>query len=101
MNRVDRPEMLLRMRADHLKRRYGLSLADYDKMYQQQIGGCAICTKRSLNSTGKRLAVDHNHRTNQVRGLLCSRCNAYLAWYEEFAAQINDYLLLTEGGGDC
>lgn len=51
---------------------FGLTPADYFAALDHQGGGCAICGNRP----GKlRLAVDHNHRTGEVRGLLCKRCN--------------------------
>lgn len=52
---------------------YGLRLGEYDEMLAAQDGVCAIC--RGLNKSGKRLAVDHDHNTGKVRGLLCTNCN--------------------------
>ncbi len=46
--------------------------ADYERMLKRQQGGCAGCGGRP---TTKRLAIDHNHKTSKVRGLLCSVCN--------------------------
>lgn len=55
-----------------LKRVYGLTQEEYDFMLEKQEGRCAICR----NKPGKRrLNVDHNHKTGQIRGLLCGRCN--------------------------
>lgn len=51
---------------------YGLGGDDYDGLLERQGGRCAICRARPRS---KRLAVDHNHATGAVRGLLCSRCN--------------------------
>jgi hypothetical protein len=61
-------------RNDKLKRIYGISYAEYLNMLEAQGGCCAIC---GTNDTGKRkaFAVDHNHETGKVRGLLCSNCN--------------------------
>ena len=58
-----------------LKRLYGLTPDDYDKMYSLQSGCCVICGKHQseLNHT---LNIDHNHITNRVRGLICQPCNA-------------------------
>lgn len=54
----------------HLKKTYGISLAQYNKLLKSQGGHCALCEK---TSDGKRsLAVDHNHETREVRGLLCN-----------------------------
>lgn len=51
---------------------YGLTADDYDVLLAAQGGRCAICRARPKS---KRLAVDHDHKTGEVRGLLCSRCN--------------------------
>ena len=58
-----------------LRRAYGISYAEYEKMLNAQNGGCAIC---GTTKTGKRKAfhVDHCHDTGRVRGLLCGNCNS-------------------------
>jgi hypothetical protein len=38
------------------------------------------------------LSVDHDHKTGKVRGLLCMRCNAELAWLEEHREEALAYL---------
>ncbi len=55
-----------------LKRVFNLTIADYDTMLEAQNGRCAICQRKPQ---ARRLAVDHNHKTGAVRGLLCTRCN--------------------------
>jgi epoxyqueuosine reductase QueG len=56
-----------------LQRKYGITAEDYSYMLEQQQGGCAICFQST--PSGRRLAVDHNHDTGEVRGLLCGSCN--------------------------
>lgn len=56
----------------HVEDTYGLSAEDYAELVRRQGGKCAIC--RAVPRS-KRLAVDHDHKTGAVRGLLCSRCN--------------------------
>lgn len=51
--------------------RYGLTLAQYDEMLQRQGGACALC-REAFESAPQ---VDHCHRTQRVRGLLCRLCN--------------------------
>jgi len=51
---------------------YGLSAEEYDRLFRLQGGRCAICRNKSRTI---RLAVDHDHQTQAVRGLLCKRCN--------------------------
>lgn len=57
--------------------RYGLTPEQYWALYEAQGGACYICQR----ATGKvrRLAVDHDHVTGYVRGLLCKPCNSILA----------------------
>lgn len=55
------------------RQKYGITLADYDRMFAEQDGLCAICFQPPTG--GRRMAVDHNHETGKVRGLLCLRCN--------------------------
>jgi len=57
-------------------KQYGISLEEYKERVDLQNGGCAICKQPC--STGQRLAVDHDHKTNVVRDLLCRRCNTVL-----------------------
>lgn len=57
----------------HLKRKYGITKEQYNSLLEKQNGCCAICDKDCLK--GIRLAVDHDHHTNEIRGLLCSYCN--------------------------
>lgn len=68
-------------RKAHLKMSYNLTLEDYDRMYEEQGGCCAICgthASAAVLGSGSRLAVDHNHETGEVRGLLCAHCNTAL-----------------------
>jgi hypothetical protein len=62
-----------------LKRKYAVDPVDIHKLLLAQGGTCAICHKPPYK---KKLAVDHNHLTGKIRGLLCTRCNigiGYLA----------------------
>lgn len=62
-------------RGRHLKRRYGITEEDFQRMLEEQGGGCAIC---GLVQHDKPLHVDHDHNTGAVRGLLCLPCNTML-----------------------
>lgn len=59
--------------------KYGLSIADYDVLAEKQNGVCAICGEPDK----QRLAVDHNHETGVVRGLLCRLCNLGLGHFKD------------------
>lgn len=54
-------------------RRYGITVEDYDRMLSSQDGLCGICL--APPGQGRRFAVDHDHKTGAVRGLLCTNCN--------------------------
>lgn len=61
-----------------LKRKFNLSVEQYFILFKQQRGRCALCKKVSES---RRLAVDHNHITKRVRGLLCFSCNYRTGWF--------------------
>jgi hypothetical protein len=63
-----------------LRRRFDITLEDYEQMLLAQQGKCAVCLRSAgeigtgANSSGT-LAVDHDQRTGAIRGLLCTNCN--------------------------
>ena len=63
-----------RIRDNYYKRKYGITLEDYNRMFAEQKGRCAICETHQCD-TGRAFAVDHDHKTGKVRGLLCQACN--------------------------
>lgn len=71
------------IRKAKLKHKYNLTLEDYNKLWEQQNGLCTICgnpeTAKHQSGTTLNLAVDHNHETGKVRGLLCRSCNFMIA----------------------
>ncbi len=67
-----------RVRNTDLQTRYGITLEQYHAMVAAQAGQCAICDK-----VEKKLVVDHNHATGQVRGLLCHLCNTMIGCARE------------------
>ena len=82
-------------REHHIKHTYGLTLADYDKMLEAQSGVCAICGV-SPEEGGRRLLVDHDHKTGKIRGLLCYSCNVGLGHFKDSPhnlAEAIEYLL--------
>lgn len=68
-----------RVRGYSLKRKYGVSRSRFDSMLMAQDGVCAVCHR--LNTFGRELCVDHNHKTGRVRGLLCHRCNTAIGFF--------------------
>jgi hypothetical protein len=72
-------------------KKYGLSISDYDNLFQIQDGLCKICSGEP-DTKWKVLAVDHNHKNGEVRGLLCSQCNTTLGRLEEYFDVVITYL---------
>lgn len=73
--RMSTPEMMEKRRNSawlSCLRKFGITEADYNRMFDEQAGLCAICHNPELEI---KLAVDHCHETGMVRGLLCKRCN--------------------------
>jgi ribosomal protein L37E len=66
-------------RRTKLKLKYGITPEDYERMFEEQGGVCAVCEKPSA----KRLCVDHDHATGIVRGLLCTPCNLSLGYLRD------------------
>lgn len=58
----------------HLSKRYGITIEQYNELLKKQKDCCAICDKHK-DEFKVRLAVDHNHITGEIRGLLCTFCN--------------------------
>jgi len=77
---VESGRKALSVRRAHLKRKYGLTLADYEAMLLAQGGGCAICGAPPPD--GQSLHVDHDHDSGAVRGLLCFTCNAGIGMFD-------------------
>lgn len=68
------PNQLANVRKAQLKKLYDTTPEYYDELFEKQKGVCAICL---LPEQGKReyLCIDHDHKTGQIRGLLCHDCN--------------------------
>lgn len=85
----------------HLVRNYGITIDDYEDMYNNQSGVCAICGQletKKYNGNIVKLTVDHCHDTGKVRGLLCKRCNTALGGFNDSAKILTkalNYLLNT------
>jgi len=81
-----------------LRSAFGIGLAEYGDMLVAQNGVCAICRnaeKEERNDKRKALAVDHDHVTGGIRGLLCSACNTGIGKFGDDPAILRaaaDYL---------
>jgi hypothetical protein len=66
----------------NLKRKFNMTIEQYNTLLESQGGKCACCPKEK-SSNGKSLAVDHCHVTGKIRGLLCNECNTSLGLLKE------------------
>lgn len=100
---------LERRRRQHL-RRHGLTVEEYDRLHQRQGHVCAICGASAGRADGlsrmmrskEDLAVDHDHSTGAIRGLLCDDCNIGLGLFFDDPAHLRaaaDYLERCRQGG--
>lgn len=71
----------------NLQKKFGISGKQYAEMLAAQGGGCALCgngiSHQSRDGRENRLAVDHDHETGAVRGLLCVRCNRGIGYLND------------------
>lgn len=71
----------------------------YERLLEQQNNSCAICGI-DASKLNKELSVDHNHKTLQVRGLLCTYCNVGLGYFKDDTALLSmaiEYLVTRDG----
>jgi hypothetical protein len=93
-----------RVKEIYLKYRFGLEYGEYDVMLENQVGVCAICgnpetCKDSRNATQIRaLAVDHDHETGKVRGLLCHACNRGIGSLKDDPVLLQKAIEYLQGG---
>jgi hypothetical protein len=78
-----------KMLADNA-RRYGLTVEQYHQMLENQRGLCAICLEPPTSGRGKKLYIDHDHKTGKVRGLLCHHCNMILGYAKDSSVRLTE-----------
>lgn len=71
-----------------LKRKFGIGLDEYNSLLESQKYKCAICETGACTS-GREFAVDHDHATGKIRGLLCTRCNIGLGYFKDSADMLS------------
>ena len=76
--RRSKPETKEHLKSKRLEYRYGLSKEQYQQMVTDQQGKCLICEEPQTH-----LHVDHDHKSNKVRGLLCGSCNRGLGMFKD------------------
>jgi len=71
-----------RGRNAQLIKRYGIDINQYNQLFANQDGKCKVCGKHQSELTSA-LAVDHCHASNEVRGLLCYKCNIGIGYFND------------------
>lgn len=89
-------------RNSDLKRNFGLTVEKYESLLTAQAGVCRICQKPETvmdNRVGKTrmLAVDHDHTTGKIRGLLCSNCNLGLGGFKDSVVNLSRAIAYLKG----
>lgn len=90
-----------------LQQKYGISLAEFNYSYRQQNGKCLICDiemKLPLRKRGQPLdvvAVDHDHVTKKVRGLICNGCNKGLGLFKDNVKILQNAIVYIENKKTC
>ena len=69
-------------RERNLRKSFGIGVEDYNKLLEAQDGCCAICNTK-MCASGRNFAVDHDHKTGKIRGLLCKFCNTALGQLQD------------------
>lgn len=64
----------------NIKIKFGISKSEYLEMLHNQNNACAICKSEPIN---RRLSIDYNHETMEIRGLLCVNCNTAIGMFKE------------------
>jgi hypothetical protein len=79
--------------AKNLEKQFGITRTQFDAMYANPVcEGCGVAKSRQ----GKRLAVDHCHKTGKVRGLLCHECNRTISTAQDDPAILRSLALYLE-----
>ena len=95
---IHKEEIKKRHLKNYLKHRlykWGLTPVEYNRLLLKQDNCCAICGCKNTSKIIKHpkvypLLVDHNHRTNKVRGLLCGQCNTMLGMAKDNPKILNN-----------
>jgi len=84
----------------HLRKSFGITLRDYEELLESQDRKCAICGRKdSGNTKSEYFFVDHNHKTGEIRGLLCSKCNFGIGQFNDDVDLLANAINYLKGDG--
>lgn len=78
---AQRPEVKAASRDRMLRRKYGVTAKQYDRLLSKQGGVCAICKQDRRDTRQREMPVDHDHDSGKVRGILCDHCNRVIGLF--------------------
>ncbi|MBB4235016.1 endonuclease VII domain-containing protein [Rhizobium esperanzae] len=85
--------------SNQLRKNYGITIEDFDDMYDAQGGKCRICETTKPKGRGG-FHVDHCHATGAIRGLLCTSCNMMLGLVEDSVDRLNSAIAYLQAAND-
>lgn len=94
-NKLNRAKINEWKRKSSIRRKLNISIQDYELMFSSQDGKCRICLTTNpngedKNGTKKHFAIDHCHKTNKIRGLLCNTCNTGLGLFNDSVERLTE-----------
>lgn len=81
-----------------LSKFYNISVTDFNLLLEKQAHVCAICGEAC--PSGRSLAVDHCHKTQNVRGLLCMNCNNGLGRFKDDISRLEAAIVYLRGNNE-
>lgn len=96
---IGRDKWLAFNRKQNLKRTYGLTPEEYDDQFERQQGVCAICGEPENSERFAHMAVDHDHESGELRGLLCHRCNKAIGLFHDDSSRLEKASAYLQRGG--
>ena len=78
-----------------IKRDFGIGKIEYNVLLERQGNKCYYCGIDAIeykNDSGRQLAIDHDHKTLAIRGLLCNPCNFKMGFVDDYRLRIEEYL---------
>lgn len=80
-------------------RMFGITSKQYEELLKKQNYSCAICGRHETEFA-KKLAIDHDHQTNEIFGLLCNNCNhRFIGKFRDPALFVKAAEYLKQGSG--
>src|SRR5437879_1882278 len=99
--RQKRLEHNARNPSKRVRKQVGMSVVEFERLRALQGNRCAICRREFDDTLMGRPRLDHDHETNEVRGLLCHGCNIGIGAFRDSPALVARALWYLEQGGDA